>query len=906
MAVKMTAGTRLGPYEIVDWLGAGGMGDVYRARDPRLSRDVAIKLIAPSLAIHPDRLNRFEQEARVAGQLNHPNVLAVYDVGSHDGTPYIVSELLDGETLRSRLQKGALPARKAIEYVRQAAEGLAAAHEKNIVHRDIKPDNLFVTTDDRVKILDFGIGKLTQPANETIERSQTETAEGVVLGTPGYMSPEQLRGERVDARSDLFSLGVVLFQALAGRAPFERPTPAETVAAVLKDEPAGLQSPAVSPALARIVARCLEKSSEMRYQSARDLAFGLAGIFDESGTGALASRSSSSNVLRWAPWILAAALAVGLAMALLRTPPPAELMELDPSRIALGAEALIPPRIMQFGDSAVLSPDERAIVFVAQREPDGPPQLYYRELFAELSARPLPFTTDAIAPFFSPDSKWVGFFAEGELKKVAVTGGHAVTLAKSANPRGGAWNTDDTIVFSDRVAKTRLLRVSSAADNAEPEPVTTLDEGEVIHAWPQELTDGRILYTASRSRGNFNEASLVVQKVPNGERTTILNGGYHGRFIPTSPGSNTGYLLYVHDDALMAVGFDLLQLKKTGVPVPVVKGLLASNATGGAQFSVALSGALAYQPSITGPGSPIHLLDATGLSKPIMPQPAHWWYPVFSSDVARVRIAMEIRKGTSNISVFEEATGRLTALTTDSMEAHKPVWSPKARYIAFAAQRDGKAQNLWLMNDTGGSLRPLTKSPYAQSPGSWSPDGRHLVFEEERTGTDSDLMVLRMEGSDATGWTEAETQAFLSGPTSDHEPRFSPNGNWIMYERREENSSNIWVSPFPASRPAVQVSMNGGANAVWSPTSNEIFYRLRTGELMVVTYTESNGSFQPGEARIWSEGRFLRRGINRMFDIHPDGRRFGVGPEEPARPDQITLFRHFLDELRRRVPTGNK
>ena len=486
---KLSPGSRLGHYEIVDWLGAGGMGEVYRGRDPRLDREVAIKVIAEAFAADPSRLRRFEDEARAAGRLNHPNILTVYDVGSEAGVPFIVSELLEGESLRRLLQRDTLLPHKAIDYARQAAEGLAAAHDKGIVHRDVKPDNLFITSDGRVKLLDFGVAKLMQPDDHPARRSdRTQTVDGVVIGTASYMSPEQVRGEPVDGRSDIFSVGAILFEMLGGGPAFTRGTAADTMAAVLKDT-ASLGT-VVDAQLERVVARCLEKPRESRFQSAHDLAFALEGLLGSSSTSMRRAgvRLSRQTGWRWAAGAVLAAAAVLLIAwwAAWREPPLVAPIVLSAQ---LGADVSIADSIStSFGQTMTISPKGDVMAFQARTGARGLRQLHVLRL-DQRQAVPLPGTEDAVGPFFSADGQWIGFFADGQLKKIAVTGGTPESLAPAPNTRGGAWSDDDVIVFApDKESGTRLMRISASGGRAAP--LAPLAEGE-LHSGVASVPAGR-------------------------------------------------------------------------------------------------------------------------------------------------------------------------------------------------------------------------------------------------------------------------------------------------------------------------------------------------------------------------------------------------------------------------------
>ena len=588
------AGTHLGRYEIRSQIGAGGMGEVYRARDEKLNRDVAIKVLPSALSQDADRLRRFEQEAQAAGALNHPNILAVYDVGMHDSAPYIVSELLEGEELREQLNDGSLPQRKALDYAQQIAQGLAAAHERGITHRDLKPENLFVTTDGRVKILDFGLAKLRPLRNESvsseIDTRKQITDPGTVMGTVGYMSPEQVRGHEADHRSDIFSFGSILYEMLAGQRAFRRETMAETMTAILKEEPPELSetNAKISLPLEKLVRRCLEKKPERRFHSAHDLAFAiesLSGTATSSGQtetiATLTTLSTRSRITKHLPWIVAGSLFIALLAVLsfvissLRRAP----VDMRVTRVSV-----LPPEKSTVGTLTV-SPDGRRLAFIAT-DATGKRLLWVRPLDS-LAAQPLAGTDNAIYPFWSPDSRFIGFFADRKLKKIEVAGGPPSTLCNALNGFGGAWNRDDVIIFAPD-NRTGLSRVSAAG--GEPSPVTTLDSSrqESTHRFPQFLPDGRHFLYFARSIQPENSA-IYVSSIDQPQAKRIISTDTNVAYAPP------GYLLFTRYTALMAQAFDVASLALTGAPFPVAEQVGRLRSNGEAYFSVSETGVLVYQ-----------------------------------------------------------------------------------------------------------------------------------------------------------------------------------------------------------------------------------------------------------------------------------------------------------------------
>jgi serine/threonine-protein kinase len=901
-------GTRFGPYEIVGWLGAGGMGEVYRARDSRLARQVAIKLIPERLAADIARLDRFEQEARAAGQLNHPNILAVYDIGVHAGVPYIVSELLEGESLRSRLESGVSAPRKVIEYGCQIAAGLAAAHSKTILHRDLKPDNIFVTSEGRIKILDFGLAKLLQPSDEGSTGRIHDTEPGLIMGTVSYMSPEQVRGEPLDARSDIFSFGIILREMLTGHRPFRRATPADTMAAILKEDPSGDFPATVSPELERIVSRCLEKSREARFQSARDLAFGLE-FLSRPGSAVqpvhqLARPGWSGQ--RALPWSVAGALAIGLMISLVHSAPWRSRPSPEPLRLVadLGADAPLAPLNVQYGNAIELSPDGSTIAFDARPSAEAPPQLYIRNLNLT-RAIALAGTEDAISPFFSPDGRWIGFFANTRLKKVASTGGAPITLADALSSRGGTWAPDDTIVFqTDNTPGRPLSRVSAAGGKAEE--LTALADGEMTQVWPQILPRGRaLIYTSSPVAGAYNDANVVARSWPGGSPHVIQRGAYHARYLPS------GHLIYIHNGTLFAAPFDPERLEITGPAVPVLEGVMSNALTGGAQFSVADNGTLVYLPGqSTGGGIRLEWMDRMGRTTTLRATLANWFTPTFAPDGAR--LAMEIREGTAqgDIWVYEPARDDMTRLTAGPAEDTRPIWTPDGRRIAFASDRGSPAtRNLyWEPADGSGEPERLTTSKNAQQPASWHPSGRFLAFEEMNPVTTMDIMILPFERDAPSGWKVGPAKAFVNSPKMEWDPSFSPDGRWLAYASSESpGRREVYVQPFPGPGARVQVSVGGGAMPIWSRRNPELLYGLDS-QIMAVSYTTAGGTFRVGKPHVWSPGRYQTRGETRMFDLHPDGERVAVAPaaESPTagKQDRAVFVFNFFDELRRLSPTS--
>lgn len=696
--MPLSAGTRLGSYEIVASIGAGGMGEVYRARDSRLGRDVAVKVLPSDFQADAERLHRFEREARAAAALNHPNILAVHDIGQHDRSPFIVSELLEGESLRTRLQTAAVPLRKAIDLAIQIAHGLAAAHEKGIVHRDLKPENLFVTTDGRIKILDFGLAKLTQaepsePGVSSIPTIAVDTEAGRVLGTVGYMAPEQVRGLPADHRADLFAFGAVLYELVAGRRAFKGATAADTMTAILKEDPPDLPTSErhIPPALARIVDRCLEKNPAARFQSAGDLAFALEAL-SSSSESAPASRSVSMMSGRErVAWIAVGGLVLALAFGVLWLMPRAQM------DVGAYRTSILPPPETQIADFGAtpsparrlaISPDGRRVAFSAI-DRDKRIRLWIRPIDA-LAAQPLEGTDGATFPFWSPDSRFVAFFADGErpvkLKKIDLAGGPPVTLCEVPGVgAGGTWNRDNVILFGSNPGVVQRV----AASGGTPAAVTKLDEqrGENGHWVPSFLPDGRhFLYLAIGTQSaRLEPQGIHIASLESSEPKLLLPGGSNAKYA-------NGYLLYLRDGTLMAQPFDRDRVELTGEAVPIAEQIAFSPISKTGAFSLSEAGHLVYQTRSAGGGRfQLRWFDRTGKTIGQLGEELEHGDVELSPDGRRVAVSVrEPARGDLDIWVYDVTRNVRTRFTFDSSDEATLQWSPDGSRVVFNARVRGQ------------------------------------------------------------------------------------------------------------------------------------------------------------------------------------------------------------------------
>jgi Tol biopolymer transport system component len=904
------AGVRLGSYEVLHPLGAGGMGEVYRARDTRLGREVAIKVLPAAFAADHDRMVRFQREAHVLASLNHPHIAAIFGFEESNSTRALVMELVEGPTLQQRIAQGAIPIEEALPIAKQIAEALEYAHEHGIVHRDLKPANIKLTRDGAVKVLDFGLAKALSddPLSPDVSNSPTfsavATRAGTILGTAAYMSPEQAKGKTADRRSDIWSFGVVLYEMLSGQRLFTGETSQETLAAVLRAEPDWSALPATVPArVRRLLRRCLEKDPRRRIQAIAEARIAIEDTLGGAADEAALAVPSAAPVWRQAlPWVLAGAFALALLLVLWTRQPPVP-QPATPVRLSveLGADASL---ATGFGPAAILSPDGTLLAFTAQKASGQQPQLYVRRL-EQLAAFPLSGTEGGRDPFFSPDSQWLGFFAEGKLKKVAVTGGAAIALCDAPNDRGGTWSEDGTIIFTPAIGA-GLSRVSSAGGT--PEVLTTPDQaaGENLHRWPQALPGGRAVLFTANAIGDSENASIVVQSLPKGPRRVLQLGGYHGRYL------RSGHVVYIHLGTLFAAPFDLGRLELTGPAAPVLQGVTAAPTNAGAQFAFSDRGTLVFLPGQTvAAGVPIQWMNQDGKTEPLRALAGNYNNIRFSPDGQR--LAMELGEGRErDVWVYEWGRDTMSRLTFDPGDDTRPVWTPDGQRIAFASTRAGKAtRNIyWQRADGTGTAERLTETKNPPVPLSWHPSGKFLVFHENDPQTGMDLWILPMEGNETSGWKPGKPTAFLKSPSNEVEPAFSPDGKWLAYQSSESGRSEVYVRPFPGPGGKWQVSTGGGSYPTWSRNRKELFYRTAEFGFMVAAYAVAGDSFRAEKPRQWSPGLVPARGTARTFDLHPDGRRFAVlkDAEQQAeeKRDKVVFIENFFDELRRVAPAGKR
>ena len=892
--MTIPAGTRLGPYEILAPVGAGGMGEVYRARDTRLGRDVAVKVLPSSVSDDEQRLHRFEQEACAAGALNHPNILAIHDVGKHDGSSYVVSELLEGETLRERMAGAALPQRKAIDYSLQIARGLAAAHQKGIVHRDLKPENIFITRDGRVKILDFGLAKLTEPADgqakTDIPTRRIDTDPGMVMGTAGYMSPEQVRGRPVDHRADIFSFGAILYEMLTGKRAFHGESAAETMSAILREDPPDLSesNKNLSPALERVMRHCLEKSPEERFHSARDLAFAIEAL---SGSTPTSTQTAAIPALgpRWLKhrelisWIVAAVAVLTilvLAIAYFQRAP----AEVRPVR-----SFILPPEKSSFdfslrpGATVIVSPDGRRLAFVASTA-EGKQLLWVRELSA-VSLQTLAGTEGATYPFWSPDSRSLGFFADGKLKKIEAAGGPPSTLCGAPDGRGGTWNRDGVIVFAPN--STGVLHRVSASGGASS-AVTKLDEarGETAHRWPFFLPDGdHFLYTsAGRAASSTGEwGAISVASLAKQESKLLLSDNSNAVYAQE-------YLLFLRDRTLIAQPFDAKRLETTGDAFPIAEQVQSGRVQATGVFSFSEQGILVYQTGAGESGSQLTWFDRTNKQIGVLGDLAPYGSLCLSPDGNRATVVIADGSGRGGeLWLYEVARGLRTPFTFGPGAVRQQTWSPDGSRIVFCSDRKGHF-DLYQRSSSGiGNEELLVESDFEKQPTRFSPDGRFLLYQALDPKTKMDVWALPLEGGQ-------KPSPFLQGEFNEGNGQFSPDGHWIAYQSDQSRRSEIYAMPFPGPGGKRQISISGGRMPKWRGT--EIFYLGLDNKLMVAEVSVKGETLEVGAARPLFEVR--PGGPGNFYDVTADGQRFLVNMAvEQQTSAPLTLVQNWTAELKR-------
>jgi Tol biopolymer transport system component/predicted Ser/Thr protein kinase len=884
--MSLANGTKLGPYEIAAPLGAGGMGEVYRARDTRLGRDVAIKVLPANLSSDAQRRERFEREARAISALNHPHICTLYDVGRAGDTDFLVMELVEGETLASRIEKGPMPPEQVLRLGSEIADALDKAHRMGITHRDLKPGNIMLTKSG-IKLLDFGLAKIAAPAAadaplnaETMLSSKLPagpakplTEQGSIVGTFQYMAPEQLEGEEADARSDIFAFGAVLYEMATGKKAFDGKTRASVIAAVLAAEPAPISTlqPLTPPALERLIRICLAKDPDERFQSAHDLSLQLKWISEAGSQAGVAapvvahrrSRERIAWVLAAVGLLLAACLAVVFGRSFLNQPKPSVVRFL----------VSLPENVFIFQVSP--SPDGRFLAFVGVTK-EGVRQLWLRPIDA-VAAQPMAGTEGAIAFFWSPDSRYVAYSDDVGLNKVAVSGGTPQRLCDLARIGSGSWSTEGVILLAT-VAAGPLMKVS--ADGGEPSPMTVLDRSlaETRHSNPFFLPDGRHFLYLSVRNTTGPQAWICVGSLDSSQTKCLENTASGARYAPP------GYLLYERGNTLVAQGFDLRGLVTTGDPVPIADSV--------GSFSVSDGGILSYTAAATADEYGLQWFDRSGKILGTVGEPGLYSAPAISPDGGRLAVGViDPHVGTRDLWLFDLKRNTSSRLTFDPTDESNPAWSHDGSQIIFTSTQTGN-RDIYekAASGLGASQIVFASKDQQKSVDDWSPDARYVVYDTTSPGS---LWILPLFG-------DRKPFLFVQGATEAREARFSPNGRYIAYSSNETGSYEVYVQSFPDRGGKWQVSSGGGQHPEWRHDGKELYF-ISSGKLVAVDVSSDGAQFQSGVPKPLFAVDFRpdRGSGNGVYAVSADGQRFlAVTNVEQQTIEPATVVMNWAADLK--------
>jgi len=884
--LTLSAGSRLGPYEILSAVGAGGMGEIYRAKDTRLDRTVAVKVLPAHLSENAEFRQRFEREAKTISQLSHPHICTLHDVGNQDGVEYLVMEFLEGETLTEKLAKGPLPLEQVLRFGLEIADALEKAHRQGIVHRDLKPGNVMITKTG-VKLVDFGLAKLAaaQPGGVLssfsvlpTQAGENLTAEGTILGTFQYMAPEQLEGRDADSRTDIFALGSVLYEMATGQKAFSGRSQASLIGSILKDEPAPIASaqPMSPPALDRVVKTCLAKDPDDRFQTAHDVKLQLQWIAEGGSAVGLpapvTARRKSRERLAWilfAGATLVSLLALGALFRAGRR---------EPSRMV--QSSVLPPEKTAFGGAMELSPDGLRIAFVA-RGTAMTNVLWVRPLNAG-AAQPLAGTEGAFFPFWSPDSRFLGFFADGKLKKIEASGGPPQTLCDAAIGRGGTWNRDGVILFAPSPGHP-ISRVSSSGGAASAATELPASGTEGSHLWPLFLPDGKhFLYLAlGGGTGTSERDAIFVGALQSKKRQLLFHAG-------SSVAYASNHLFFHSEQAVLARPFDPKRRRFMGEAIPVAENVRFPGHRK-AVFSVSENGVMVYRTGGAGGLSQLAWLDRSGKEIVKVGAPADYREVRLSHEGRRAVLGIDDSRLISDLWLYDLARNTITRFTFDQASDFSPVWSPDDRKIAFASGRTGPA-DLYLKDATGTAKEePLLLSGLFKASNDWSRDGRFLAFASRSPKTGSDLWIFSVADRKASPFLQTEFEE-TSG-------RFSPDGRFVAYVSNESGRDEVYVQRFPVPGGKWQISTTGGAQPLWAHSGRELFYLSPPSKLMAVE-VRAGEAFEAGIPTLLFEHRFAG-GPGRKYDVSSDSQRFlAITPIGEETPSPITLVVNWTAEIK--------
>jgi len=896
----LCAGARLGPYEIQASLGAGGMGVVYQATDTTLGRPVALKIIRAELLANEESLRRFDREARVLASLNHPHIAAIHSIEESEGTKFLVLEYVPGPTLAERLRRGPLPTREALLVGKQIAEAMEAAHAKGIIHRDLKPANIKVNENGQVKVLDFGLAKSIERTRATVttESPPTVSAEVsqkvTVLGTAAYMSPEQACGKELDSRTDIWSFGCVLYEALTAKRMFRGETVTEVLAAVIGREPDWQALPPdTPPAVSILLRRCLRKDPNSRLRDIGDARLELEEALAAPASGVAQSLAAPPvPVHRLVIGLLAGLVLGAIAMAIAahsiwKTTPTAR--PVTRFAVPFAANEILPP---SHSPNVTISPDGSTIAYAVTRPGVATATIYLRRV-DEQEPKALPPDVFGMAPFFSPDGQWLGFY-QGRtrtLKKVALTGGAPVTICPADAVAGATWGEDGNIVW----AWFNLFTVPAAGGTPRTLLKVDISKGERFFRLPQYLPGGKaILFTIGTGDiESYEDGRIAVLDLKTGKYKVILEGGSSARYSPT------GHLVYARGGNLLAVPFDLKKLAVTGQPFPLLDGIFSSRNTGMAAFSISSSGDLAYVPGPTEGGRrQLVWVDRQGQAKPFDLPPRSYLHPRLSPD--EKQLAMEIEGPAHDIYSYDLSRGVMTRLTFDG-SSHWPMWSPHGDQIAFRSWKTS-GMSLWRMPaDRSGPEEMLPGEGHMLSPESWSPDGKDIAYLRMDDMRHFDVWLLPLEGGKPR--PILESSRFIQAS-----PKFSPDGRWLAYCSNESGRAEVFVTQCPGPGARVQVSTDGGSDPVWRRDGGELYYR--NGDKMMVVRVATHPKLTLSKpAQLWQAHYMYGSGAScgmpgvasANYDVTADGKRFVMieDKDQDAVGRQVNVVLNFAEVIKR-------
>jgi eukaryotic-like serine/threonine-protein kinase len=891
----------LGAYRIEERIGAGGMGVVYRASDTKLGRSVALKVIRPEL-LHDEGLARFEREARVLASLNHPRIAAIHGMEESAGTQFLVLEYVPGPTLAERLRRGRLSIREATQVGKQIAEALEAAHASGIIHRDLKPANIKVGENGQVKVLDFGLAKSIErsqvrSADNTVTLTEGVTGSMTIVGTAAYMSPEQACAKELDARTDIWSFGCVLYEMLAGRQAFRGSTLTEILAAVMERAPEWGALPAETPAaVSTLLRRCLRKDADSRLRDIGDARIELEDLLVSPGQEDAASKPAAIT-RRTAISTLSGAAAGAAAMGLFAMSRYRGVARRNLTQFAIMApdNGVFTP---SFNKRVAISPDGTHISFNSGLGGSAPQILFLRSV-SDLEAKPVKDAGSGGAPFFSPDSLWIGFItnaAPTAIRKVALSGGAPTTICPHDGFAGAAWTDHDIIYF---VAANPGGIVSVPASGGQPKEVARIDfaKGERLHKYPCALPGGKaLLFTVAMTDSeSFDDAAIAVFSPATGERRILVEGGTHPCYSPS------GHLVYGRSGNLLAVPFDANRLRVTGQPFTVLEGVMMSRNTGVTNFDISAGGDLVYVPGKADGGArTLFWVDRDGNAEKLPLPPRSYLHPRISPDISK--LAIEIEGSNHDIYLYDFASGVLTRMTTDGV-SHWPVWSPDGKNIGYRSGPMGAFKLFQVPADRSRDPQQVPAEGRAQSAESYSPDGQAIAYTAAAPGMPPRVMVVPLQGGRTP--RPLDNSKYAQGS-----PKFSPDGRWLAYCSPESGKPQVYVQAFPGPGAKVQVSSDGGTDPVWKRNGGELYYR--SGDSMMTVAVSTNPTFSAGRPQeLWkghySPGMGSSCGgpgpTSSNYDVTADGKRFLMvkdDDQDSATSRQIVVVLGWADELRPR------